>query len=105
MHTSRLWKKRDTGILSKKTAWLIIYIHYMSKPGDYLLEALRKHAEAQIELHRANITTYRLNPAGIGEHSDFVETIEKEMMQIAKYDDILEMLNKYFQDAPKNLLG
>tara|TARA_B100000575_G_scaffold270871_1_gene251715 strand:- start:695 stop:928 length:234 start_codon:yes stop_codon:yes gene_type:complete len=77
----------------------------MSKPGDYLLEALRKHAEAQIELHRANITTYRLNPAGIGEHSDFVETIEKEMMQIAKYDDILEMLNKYFQDAPKNLLG
>ena len=77
----------------------------MSKPGDYLLEALRKHAEAQIELHRANITTYRLNPAGIGEHSDFVETIEKEMMQIAKYDDILEMLNKYCQDAPKNLLG
>ena len=77
----------------------------MSKPGDYLLEALRKHAEAQIELHRANITTYRLNPAGIGEHSDFVETIEKEMLEIAKYDDVLEMLNKYFKTDTKNLLG
>jgi septum formation topological specificity factor MinE len=77
----------------------------MSKPGDYLLEALRKHAQAQIAKHRANITTYRLNPAGIGEHSDIVETIEKEMMEIAKYDDILEMLDKYFKDDNKNLLG
>jgi len=77
----------------------------MSKPGDYLLEALRKHAQAQIAKHRANITTYRLNPAGIGEHSDIVETVEKEMMEIAKYDDILEMLDKYFKDDNKNLLG
>jgi hypothetical protein len=46
-----------------------------------------------------------LNPAGIGEHSDIVETIEKEMMEIAKYDDILEMLDKYFKDDNKNLLG
>ena len=77
----------------------------MSKPGDYLLEALRKHAQAQIAKHRANITTYRLNPAGIGEHSDIVETVEKEMMEIAKYDDILEMLDKYFKHDNKNLLG
>ena len=48
---------------------------------------------------------HRLNPAGIGEHSDIVETIEKEMMEIAKYDDILEMLDKYFKDDNKNLLG
>ena len=77
----------------------------MSKPGDYLLQALRKHAQGQIEKHRANITTYRLNPAGIGEHSDIVETIEKEIMHIAKYNDILEMLDKYFKDDNKNLLG
>ena len=55
--------------------------------------------------HRANVTTYQLNPAGIGEHSDIVETIEKEIMHIAKYDDILEMLDKYFKDDNKNLLG
>ena len=77
----------------------------MSKPGDYLLEALRKHAEGQIEIDRAIITTYQLNPAGIGELSVIVETIEKEMMEIAKYDDILAMLDKYFKDDNKNLLG
>ena len=77
----------------------------MSKPGDYLLEALRKHAEAQVAKHRVNITTYQLNPACICEHSDIVENIEKEMMEIAKYDDILEMLDKYFKDDNQNLLG
>ena len=48
----------------------------MSKPGDYLLKAVRKHAEGEIEKRKANIETYRLNPAGIGEHSDLVDTIE-----------------------------
>ncbi len=73
----------------------------MSKPGDYLLDALRSHAMGQIEMHRANIDTYRLNPAGIGEHSDLTQTIEKELLEIAKYDDILDVLEKYFQDRKK----
>ena len=75
----------------------------MSKPGDYLLDALRTHAMGQIEMHRANIETYRLNPAGIGEHSDLTQTIEKELMEIAKYDDILDVLDKYFADDTKKL--
>lgn len=73
----------------------------MSKPGDYLIEALRKHAMGQIEMHRANVDTYRLNPAGIGEHSDLTQTIEKEIMEIAKYDDVLEVLDKYFDNTTK----
>ena len=68
----------------------------MSKPGDYLLEALRKHAEAQVAKHRANITTYRLNPAGIGEHSDVTEAVIAELDKLASADDRLEMINKYF---------
>jgi len=32
----------------------------------------------------------------VAEHSDHVETIEKELKHIAEYDDQLEMLNKYF---------
>jgi len=36
------------------------------------------------------------NPAGIGEHSDIMEAIEIEMKQIAEYDDMMEMMNKYF---------
>ena len=34
--------------------------------------------------------------AGIAEHPDTLETIEKELAIIAEYDDQLEMLNKYF---------
>ncbi|SVC59842.1 uncharacterized protein METZ01_LOCUS312696 [marine metagenome] len=76
----------------------------MNKPGDYLIDALRKHAEGEISKRRANVETYRLNPVGIGEHSDIVETIEKEMIEISKYDDILDVLNKYFNDSdPKKL--
>ena len=79
----------------------MIYTSYMSKPGDYLLDALRSNAMGQIEMHRANVDTYRLNPAGIGEHSDLTQTIEKELLEIAKYDDILDVLDKYFQDRKK----
>jgi hypothetical protein len=76
----------------------------MNKPGDYLIDAVRKHAEGEISKRRANVETYRLNPVGIGEHSDIVETIEKEMIEISKYDDILDVLNKYFNDSdPKKL--
>ena len=70
----------------------------MSKPGDYLLEALRKHAQGQIEKHRANITTYRLNPAGIGEHSDITEAVIEELNKLAAADDRLSMLEKYFDE-------
>ena len=75
----------------------------MSKPGDYLLNAVRKHAEGEIEKRKANIETYRLNPAGIGEHSDLVQTLEKEMIELTKYDDILNALEKYFSDDTKKL--
>ena len=75
----------------------------MSKPGDYLLSALRKHAIGQIEMHRANVDTYRNNPAGIGEHSDLTQTIEKELLEIAKYDDILNALDKYFNNETKTI--
>jgi hypothetical protein len=33
---------------------------------------------------------------GIGEHSDIIETIQKELDKMAQAHDRLEMLNKYF---------
>jgi hypothetical protein len=36
------------------------------------------------------------NPAGIGEHSDIIEAIEIELEQVAKYDDQIEMIKKYY---------
>jgi hypothetical protein len=63
---------------------------------DALLKAAKQHAEAHIEKHRMNVEVYLTNPAGIGEHSDIMEAIETEIEQMAKYDDQLEILKKYF---------
>ena len=42
------------------------------------------------------VEIYLNNSIGIGEHSDILETIEKELEVIAKYDDQLHVLRKYF---------
>ena len=34
--------------------------------------------------------------AGVAEHPDTLETIEKELSVIAEYEDEIEMLEKYF---------
>ena len=54
------------------------------------------HAEGHIKKHSANVEIYLNNSIGIGEHSDILETIEKELEMIAKYDDQLHVLRKYF---------
>jgi hypothetical protein len=35
---------------------------------------------------------------GIGEHSDIIETIQKELDKMAAAHDRMEMLDKYFND-------
>ena len=63
---------------------------------DILLEALRSHAQGHVDKHKANVEVYLNSTTGIGEHPDIIEAMEGEIMEIAKYDDVLEMLNKYF---------
>ena len=59
-----------------------------------LINAAKKHAEAEIELHKTNIEVYMEKVVGIGEHSDIVETIQKELDAMATAHDRLEMLTK-----------
>ena len=61
-----------------------------------LIEALKAHANGHISKHKANVEVYMTNPAGVGEHPDIIEAIEQELDEIARYDDQVEMLNKYF---------
>lgn len=61
-----------------------------------LTEALRKHAEGHIAKHRANVLVYMNSTTGIGEHPDIIEAMEDELKKMAEYDDVLEMLDKYF---------
>tara|TARA_Y100001951_G_C11221029_1_gene228764 strand:+ start:482 stop:691 length:210 start_codon:yes stop_codon:yes gene_type:complete len=66
------------------------------KMREAIKEALIKHAEGHIAKHKANVEVYLKQPVGIGEHSDILESIEKELAMIAQYDDEIEVLNKYF---------
>ena len=61
-----------------------------------MIQAARKHAEAEIELHKTNIEVYMQNVVGIGEHSDIIETIQKELDKMATANDRLEMLDIHF---------
>ena len=63
---------------------------------EQMIKAARLHAEAEIELHKTNIEVYMQKVVGIGEHSDIIETIQKELDAMATAHDRLEMLNKYF---------
>ena len=42
---------------------------------------------------------------GVGEHSDILETMEKELGKMAEYHDQLEVLDKYFENAEPDLLN
>ena len=63
-----------------------------------MVSAARKHAEAELELHKSNIEVYMRQVVGIGEHSDVIETIQKELDKMAQAQDRLDMLDRYFKD-------
>ena len=64
---------------------------------DQLIKALLAHAQGDIQKHVANVEIYLQNPAGIGEHSDVMGAIEEELNMIAKYQDQIEVIQKYFK--------
>tara|TARA_B100000575_G_scaffold286725_1_gene283874 strand:+ start:116 stop:322 length:207 start_codon:yes stop_codon:yes gene_type:complete len=66
------------------------------KEINYLLKALIKKLNGDIEVAKANIMVYVRNPVGIGEHSDIVESIEKEVEKISDAEDKIEAINKHF---------
>ena len=64
---------------------------------DQLIKALLAHAQGDIPKHKANVEIYMTNPVGIGEHSNLMEAIEEEINMIAKYQDQIDVINKYFK--------
>jgi|TARA_B100001250_G_scaffold381111_1_gene373143 hypothetical protein len=60
-----------------------------------LINAIKAHANGEIQKHLANVEVYLTNPAGIGEHSDITEAIGIELDKVARYHDQVEVLNKY----------
>jgi hypothetical protein len=70
-----------------------------------IIEALRTHAIGNINLHKTNIDVYLSNPAGIGEHSDIMESIQKELDSMALHEDRLSMLRFWIKEENPNGLG
>jgi hypothetical protein len=68
----------------------------MTNLRNKMLEAIYKHAEGHTAKHKINIEVYLSNPVGVGEHPDLIEAIETELEQIAKYEDQMGILLKYF---------
>ena len=64
---------------------------------DQLIKALLAHAQGDIAKHKANVEIYLTNPVGIGEHSNVMEAIEEELNMIAKYQDQIDIIQKYFK--------
>ena len=62
-----------------------------------LIETSKLHFEAHIAKHKMNIEVILANPTTVPGHVDIMDAIEKELSEIADYDDKLEMLNKYFK--------
>jgi hypothetical protein len=65
-----------------------------------MLEAIKDHAKGHIKKHSMNVEIYLKNAAGVGEHPDVLEAVEKELKIIAEYDDQLEVISKYFEQDP-----
>ena len=65
---------------------------------DRMIEAMKEHARGHIAKHKMNVEVYFRNAAGIGGegNADILEEIEKELDIVARYDDQLAMLDKYF---------
>ena len=62
-----------------------------------LIQAVRAHASGHIQKHKANIEVFLSNAVGVGEHPDIIDSIEKELDEIARYNDQVEMIDKYFK--------
>jgi hypothetical protein len=48
------------------------------------------------------VEIYLSRSTGIGEHSDIIEAMDKEISEIGKYDDRLSMIIKYLERRQPN---
>ena len=66
---------------------------------EQFLTALRAYYVGHIEKHKMNIENLIMNNVGVAEHPDYMDTISKEVEGLARYDESLQMLDKYFSEG------
>ena len=65
---------------------------------DKLVESVKSYLQGNIDKHVANVKVHSEAAVGVAEHSDHIETIDKELGKIAEFEDRLEVLRKYFKE-------
>ena len=55
-----------------------------------MLKALKSHAKASINLHKANKEIYLAHPGRNGEHSVLLEAVQTELDKMSVHSDRLE---------------
>jgi hypothetical protein len=63
-----------------------------------MISVLKQHFEAHILKHKMNVDIMLNNPMALHDHTDLMGAIEKEVAQIAEYQDKLEVMEKYFKE-------
>ena len=63
-----------------------------------MLEALKALAIGNIKKAKMNVEVYLANPVGIGEHPDVLGAIQEQIDLIAKEEERLEVIEKYFEE-------
>ena len=63
-----------------------------------IINVLKQHFEAHILKHKMNVDIMLNNPMAIHDHTDLIGAIEKEVAQIAEYQDKLEIMENYFKE-------
>ena len=62
----------------------------------YILDALKKKYEAEVDIAKATIQIYLDKPVGIGEHAQFAEEIDKQLEAISCACDKIKVIDKYY---------
>ncbi len=62
-----------------------------------MLEALKALSVGNIKKAKMNVEVYLKNPVGIGEHPDVLGAIQEQIDLIAKEEERLEVIEKYFE--------
>mgnify|MGYP001278986556 CR=1 FL=1 len=64
---------------------------------DSILSVSKQHFNGLISKHVMNVEVLLQKGVGVAEHPDYMETIEKELGQIAHYKDLLDVVEEYFE--------
>ena len=63
-----------------------------------IIVVLKDHFKAHIFKHKMNVDIMLSNPMALHDHTDLIGAIEKEVAQIAEYQDKLEIMESYFKE-------